>query len=530
MDFDRILGRGTAIAVLAALCVAGPTALGSSPAVAASHGGHGGAAHSEAGATCGIERRSTIAVGSPGATEGDDQDAGAVTVAIGSQDGLVGQQLITPASPGIPDTPQVEGGFGRQVAIGNFNGDNCPDLAIMQDEPSGDAQVVVLFGVPGGGFTTTGAQTFGQNQVCDMSCGDPESLPHLGAVMVAGNFEGNGYDDLALSVTSSDGYGNQVIVVVPGGPDGLQPSASDPVFSGTPADASLSSLSIGDVNGDGLDDLVAGFGAYRVPPDELARPTHPDKVGDAYDAGDVTVIYGARTGIGTGMPQQSVNRATPGVPGKEMYASARHPYLPMEVSAGIANPGRYADVAFSEARSSTVTVLQGSKSGLITKHAQTLSKSTPGVPGKPKSDDQWGASLAFGRYGDNDEEDLAVGDPTTQHVTILPGAKHGLVGKKACEQFSPSTAGVPGKLVKGEDWSSTLAVGNFGHGRNDDLAVADPEADHDRGSITVLYADYHDPIGLRAKHSQRLTRSTPGFPGPADTLDFFGSSESAGGW
>jgi hypothetical protein len=176
-------------------------------------------------------------------------------------------------------------------------------------------------------------------------------------------------------------------------------------------------------------------------------------------------------------------------------------------------------------------VLRGSATGITTKHAQNWTKATPGVPGKQKSkdvDDQWGSALAFGAFSGGDDADLAVGDPTTQHVTILPGStKHGLQAKGS-EQLSPSTPSVPGKAGSGEDWSSVLAVGDFGHGSAEDLVVADPDAKHHRGSLTVLYGDHHQPAGLTAKHAQHITRSSHGWPGVAETLDYFGSSLAAG--
>ncbi|MGH8881395.1 MAG: FG-GAP repeat domain-containing protein, partial [Stackebrandtia sp.] len=79
-------------------------------------------------------------------------------------------------------TPDIPVGFGpTSVAVGDFNGDNDPDLAVANQF---DGTVSVLLGTAGGGFS--GATTAG-----NYSGSDPMSV-------AVGDFNGDGDPDLAV--------------------------------------------------------------------------------------------------------------------------------------------------------------------------------------------------------------------------------------------------------------------------------------------------------------------------------------------
>jgi FG-GAP repeat len=106
-----------------------------------------------------------LAIGVIGEDAGTE---GAVNVLYGTPTGLsgAGGQFFTQDSPGVPGAAEPDDGFGRTLAVGDFDRDGFADLAIgVLDEDVGsiaDAGAVnVLYGSTGG-LTGTGGQIFTQ--------------------------------------------------------------------------------------------------------------------------------------------------------------------------------------------------------------------------------------------------------------------------------------------------------------------------------------------------------------------------------
>jgi hypothetical protein len=140
----------------------------------------------------------------------------------------------------LPGPNSAGGGFGGELAAGDFNGDGYDDLATATSGPwdaavSSTADILVLRGgVAGLSFS--------------------QALPNLetqreASALITGDFNGDGYDDL---VHANPGPGMSTWVYA-GGPTGL--TAWRSLFHGDGAGAALA---VGDFNGDGVDDLVLG--------------------------------------------------------------------------------------------------------------------------------------------------------------------------------------------------------------------------------------------------------------------------------
>jgi hypothetical protein len=105
-------------------------------------------------------------------------------------------QFLTQDSPGVPDRSEDADEWGAALALGDFNGDRCADLAIGapgEDQTAGG--VTVLYGSPSG-LTTTGAQLLSQN--AEGMPDEAEPNDRFGAALATGDFDGDGRADLAV--------------------------------------------------------------------------------------------------------------------------------------------------------------------------------------------------------------------------------------------------------------------------------------------------------------------------------------------
>jgi hypothetical protein len=256
-----------------------------------------------------------LAIGASGEDVGTVVDAGAVDVLYGSSTGLQADgasgpddQFWTQDSPGVLDQAEKGDDVGESVGAGDFNGDGYADLVMS----------VFLEGVSG--LYHAGAANVIYGSACgleaDPVCDNPddqfisqgsdgvkdvaEANDWFSRSPAAGDFNGDGFQDLALGAEKED-IGDVVdagsVNLIYGSPCGLQADpvcgiADDQFFSqgneGVQSSAETGdfmgrSTRAADFNGDGYADLaVSAFS---------------ENLGLLQDVGAVNVLYGSACGI-----------------------------------------------------------------------------------------------------------------------------------------------------------------------------------------------------------------------------------------
>jgi len=233
---------------------------------------------------------SSLVVGGFTESFGGVSSAGRITVMFGSTLGCFDQN-----TSGIAESADAGDLFGAALATADFDGDGFEDLAVgapgedFAETGDGRAGVVqVLFG-SAGGLATAGDQLFAQDGFpLGQEAGDLDD--HFGDALAAGDFDGDGFVDLAIGVPDED-VGAVVdagtIHAIYGGASGLGAGAEQTFHSNLPAgmpdspntgDAFGRALASGDFDGNGTDDLAIGMPG--------------EGLGTEAQAGAVTVLYG----------------------------------------------------------------------------------------------------------------------------------------------------------------------------------------------------------------------------------------------
>ncbi|MGX2993042.1 FG-GAP and VCBS repeat-containing protein [Streptomyces sp. JNUCC 64] len=406
--------------------------------------------------------------------------AGYVAVVYGTANGLDRSRraVISQATTGIPGVPEKGDHFGDRVTTGDLDGDGHTDLVVgVHGERVGNTDdygvVTVVWGGPNG--LTSGV---------DLKTPLPQYRSALGWSVAAGDFDGDGQDDLAtlsnsvpalnvfkgpvsrsgkaagltgidtddqtgvsadrvvagnvtgdratdLLVMGQERSGNLYrtrSVLYKGGTTGLKPAGK--VAGGYDA-------VIADVDKDGHGDIVTG---------NFMEKSAEEPNGDR--GGAVTVTYGSANGL-SGRTVR-ITQDTAGVPG----AAALNDRFGWSVSAGDTNKDGYADIAVgatgettgSRKATGSVTVLRGSAQGLTGTGAKTYTQDTAGVPGASEAWDQFGAAVRL-TDGDGDgRAELVVGafaeNDGAGAVWVFPATRSGLT-TTGTTSFGASSVGAP---------------------------------------------------------------------------------------
>lgn len=452
---------------------------------------------------------------------GENDGAGGIVVFRGAATGLSTSDVkrLSQASRGVPGVAEPGDGFGAALASGDFDADGYADLAVGApgEDTSTDLNVGAVAVLYGGadGLSGTGAHSLGRPDAV-LGERDPEE-DELGSQLIAADFDGDGYGDLAVAVTS----GSNGLLIYRGRAAGMatQPSQAVGPRYGLPDDLGsppLTSLAVGDLDGNGTPDLAIGLQEV-----DQAR-------------GAVAVVYSA---AGSGLDLQG--------------ADAPAPQVWTEDSPGV--KGVAADLdAFGSAVGITDVGGDGRKDLIVTVLQQPTSRSgvtgalhvlRGGPHGVNALGDQYltyealvnepvgalGVALGVGDLNGDGIGDVAVTHGVHDAsrnggVVVVYGNASGL-GTKGSRSFTQATTGIGGTRSSVVDyWGITLRVRNVGKSRHADLLVSDPYepvGGTPSGMFTVLWGS---DTGVSGSRSKAVSQDTPGVPGAAEKDDLFGGA------
>jgi len=423
-----------------------------------------------------------LAIGIPGEDVGSIPNAGAVAVLYGSSSGLsatspISDQLWTQNSPNVQPSVETGDNFGNSLSSGDFNGDGKDDLAIgVIGEDLGsitDAGAVeVLYGSSSGLSATSpiADQLWTQDSA---NVNDPaEASDGFGFSLSSGDFNGDGRDELAIGVPLEDGpfFDTGAVQVLHGSSSGL--SATSPIADQFWTQDSANVDNAAEAS-DRFGRAVSTGDFNGDGRDDLAIGIQEEDLGSIVNAGAVEVIYGSLSGLSATSPRPD----------------------------------------------------------------QFWTQDSPDVFNGAEQQDSFGISLTSGDFNADGKDDLAIGVPFEDItplldagvVQVIHGSSSGLSATSPiADQFwFQNSADVADTIEANDLLGASVYSADFNGDGKDDLAIGIPfealGSISDAGVVEVLYGFSSGLSATSPRPDQFWTQDSTNVNDVAEASDGFGN-------
>ena len=206
-----------------------------------------------------------LVVGVPQESFDNASQAGEIVVLNGSTEGLISNQTINQETSGL-GTNEAEDLFGATLAVGDFDGDGFDDLVVAAPQESLDEDFqsgnVTLFRGSADGLVSDRAI---DQETLGLGTNEVEDL--FGAALTVGDFNRDGFDDLAIGIpgkTLENVSQAGSVAILNGSATGLVANSileqeSSGLEINDTEDLFGAALTADDFNQDGFDDLIVGI-------------------------------------------------------------------------------------------------------------------------------------------------------------------------------------------------------------------------------------------------------------------------------
>ena len=396
----------------------------------------------------------------------------------------------------------------------------------------------------------------------DITSGNNDAA--LVATGVTGDFNGDGFDDKAIGASGEEfGSSNTTgaVHVIYGSSGGLSATAviADQMWTQDSAgiegiaedwDYFGVTISSGDYNGDGFDDLSIGVYGEDIDLAVASIENFDVSINSAViakDTGVVQVIYGSPAGL-------SATAVLPDQVWIQGFAdiadfSENYDGFGTRLSSGDYNGDGHDDLAigaqYEETRSldntGGVHVIYGSSGGLSATAViadQRWTQDSTDIEDAVEASDEFGSSLSSGDYNGDGSDDLAIGAAQetigtsfgTGAVNVIYGSSGGLSATAviADQMWTQNSTDIE-DVVERIDWfGDSLSSADYNGDGRDDLAIAATLEDVgtviDAGAVNVIYGSSGGLSATAVIADQLWTQDSPDIEDVAEFLDYFGGS------